>query len=253
MQATAQEPPLTVYAAGSLRAALTLIARDFEATPGGGKVTFVFGASGLLRERLQGGERADLFASANMEHPQALADAGRAEPVTRFARNALCLLAAPGFEMRGQSLAARLLDPTLKLGISTPKADPSGDYAFELFERFESIGAAGPGVSARLKAQALQLTGGPASPPPPSDRNVYGAMVAAGQADVFITYCTNAELARKEEPALRVLSIPAALNVAASYGQVVLRPVSAGAQRFAHYLLGAAAQQRLASFGFSAP
>jgi ABC-type molybdate transport system substrate-binding protein len=54
-------PPLTVYAAGSLRAALTRIGADFEAAPGGQKVTFVFGASGLLRDRLLGGERADVF------------------------------------------------------------------------------------------------------------------------------------------------------------------------------------------------
>jgi ABC-type molybdate transport system substrate-binding protein len=32
-----------------------------------------FGASGLLKDRIQAGERADVFASANMEHPQALA------------------------------------------------------------------------------------------------------------------------------------------------------------------------------------
>lgn len=75
------EPTVTVYAAGSLRAALTRIGADFEASPGGQKVAFVFGASGLLRDRLLGGERADVFASANMDHPLALAAAGRAQPV----------------------------------------------------------------------------------------------------------------------------------------------------------------------------
>ena len=42
---------LTVHAAGSLRAALTAIAQDFGAAPGGAKVKLVFGASGLLRVR----------------------------------------------------------------------------------------------------------------------------------------------------------------------------------------------------------
>jgi hypothetical protein len=41
-----------VYAAGSLRGALTVIAKDFEASTGE-KVALTFGASGLLRERIE--------------------------------------------------------------------------------------------------------------------------------------------------------------------------------------------------------
>jgi ABC-type molybdate transport system substrate-binding protein len=213
----------------------------------------VFGASGLLRDRLRGGERADLFASANMEHPRSLADEGRAEGLRVFARNALCALAAPGLGLDVQNLVRRLLDPAVRVGISTPKADPSGDYAFEMFDRIESTGAAPAGSAAALKAKALQLTGGPASPPPPADRNVYGALVAEGQADMFITYCTNATIARKEQPRLQVVAVPEAINVAASYGLVALKPATPQALRFAEHLSGTAGQQRLAAYGFSPP
>jgi molybdate transport system substrate-binding protein len=242
---------LTVFAAGSLRGALTQIGTDFEASPGGAKVNFVFGASGLLRDRLQAGERADVFASANMEHPRALAEAGKAQPVRAFARNAMCALAAPGFELRGETLAERLLDADVKVGTSTPKADPSGDYAFEMFERIEKSGVAG--AAERLKAKALQLTGGPNSPAPPADRNVYGVLIASGQADVFITYCTNAAIARKEAPQLQVLTVPNAINVFASYGLALMKPPSPTAQRFVEFMLGAAGQRRLAEFGFLTP
>jgi molybdate transport system substrate-binding protein len=251
--AAAQAEELTVYAAGSLRGALTRIAQDYETSPGGTQVRFVFGASGLLRERLQGGERADLFASANMAHPQALAAAGHAEPALRFTRNTMCALAAPAFGLQGRTLAERLLDPAVRVGTSTPKADPSGDYAFALFDRIEASGAGPAGSAARLKAKALQLTGGPNSPPPPADRNVYGAIVAGGQADVFITYCTVAAVARREEPALQVLAIPDTINVAADYGFAVMRPANPAAQRFAQYLLSAPAQERLRALGFAAP
>jgi molybdate transport system substrate-binding protein len=244
---------LTVHAAGSLRAALTKIAEDYAAAPGGQKVNLIFGASGLLRDRLLGGERSDVFASANMEHPQALAAAGKAEAVQAFARNALCALAAPGFALNGRTLAQRLLDADVKVGISTPKADPSGDYAFEMFERVESSGAAPAGSAARLKDKALQLTGGPNSPPPPPDRNVYGALMAEGKADVFITYCTNARLAQQEVAAMQVLPIPEAINVWARYGVTVLQPATPQARKFAAFVLGAAGQQRLAAVGFSAP
>jgi molybdate transport system substrate-binding protein len=244
---------LTVHAAGSLRAALTKIAEDYAAASGGQKVNLVFGASGLLRDRLLGGERSDVFASANMEHPQALAAAGKAEPVQAFARNALCALAAPGFALNGRTLAQRLLDADVKVGISTPKADPSGDYAFLMFERIESSGAAPAGSAARLKDKALQLTGGPNSPPPPPDRNVYGALMAEGQADVFITYCTNARLAQQEVAGMQVLPIAEAINVSARYGLAVVQPASPQALRFVEFVLGAAGQQRLAEVGFSAP
>ena len=215
---------ITVLAAGSLRAALTEIVADFEAAPGGTSVKLVVGASGLLRDRLQAGEAADVFASANMEHPQALAASGRAEPALPFARNALCALAAPSFGLNGQPLVQRLLDESVKLGISTPKADPSGDYAFALFDRIETRGAAPAGSAARLKAKALQLTGGPDSPAPPKDRNIYGALLTGGEADVFITYCTNAEIARREQP-LQVLTLPDDLSVSATYGLSLLRQI----------------------------
>jgi molybdate transport system substrate-binding protein len=253
--ATAQAPEatVTVYAAGSLRAAFVQIARDHEAAHPGARVQLVFGASGLLKDRLQSGEKADVFASANMEHPQALAQAGRAQAVQRFARNALCALAGPGFSLQGQTLVQRLLDPAVRVGTSTPKADPSGDYAFAMFERIESSGLGQPGSAARLKARALQLTGGPTSPPPPVDRNVYAALMTAGAADVFITYCTNAALARQEAPQLQSLAIDERVNVSASYGLAVITPPSDAGRRFADFVLSQPAQQRLAALGFAAP
>jgi molybdate transport system substrate-binding protein len=249
----AQTSALTVYAAGSLRGALTAIGADFEALPGAAKVSFVFGASGLLRDRLQQGERADVFASANMDHPRALAVAGKAEPVQAFARNAMCALATPGFELRGKTLAERMLDADVKVGTSTPKADPSGDYAFDMFERIESSGAAPKGAADRLKAKALQLTGGPNSPPPPPGRNVYGMLVSSGQADVFLTYCTNAAVARQEAPSLQVLAVPDAINVFSSYGLALMQPASPMGQRFVAFVLGSAGVRRLVEFGFLPP
>lgn len=243
---------LQVHAAGSLRAAFEQLALAFEQTQPV-KLALTFGASGLLKDRLIAGEASQVFASANMAHPQALVAAGRASAVTAFAGNALCALAAPGFALRGRTLVQRLLDDEVRVGISTPLADPAGDYAFALFERIESRGAAGAGAAAALKAKALQLTGGPQSPAPPAGRNVYAELVATGQADVFITYCTNATVARHERSELQVLALPAAVNVAAQYGLVVLEPVSADARAWARFVSGPAGQAILAAHGFIAP
>ncbi len=250
--ATAQTPAteVAVFAAGSLRAALVEAGKAHEAAQPGVRMRFTFGASGLLKDRLLAGEPAEVFASANMEHPQALQAAGKAQPVQRFARNSLCALVRPGLAVTPQTLVQQLLDPAVKLGTSTPKADPSGDYAWQMFERIEQTGT--PNALATLSAKALQLTGGPQSPPPPANRNVYGMLVAQGAADLFITYCTNAVLAQREDPSLQVVNVPEAINVSASYGISVLNPPSAAGQGFVDFVLAPAGQAVLARHGFSA-
>jgi molybdate transport system substrate-binding protein len=133
--AAAQEP-VRLYAAGSLRAAMDDVAAAFTQASGT-KVRGEYGPSGLLRERIAKGEPAEIFASANMTHPQALAKDGKGGPVTMFARNRLCALAAPHVPVSTAMLLERMLDPKVKLGTSTPKADPSGDYAWELFDELK--------------------------------------------------------------------------------------------------------------------
>ena len=247
--AAAQTRELLVHAAGSLRAALTDAARAFEAAEPGVTVKLTFGASGLLKERLVAGERSHVFASANMEHPQALAEAGRAAPPQRFARNRLCALAAPGVQVTTATVIDRLLDPAVRVGTSTPKADPAGDYTWAMFERIEKAGRAG--AFKILSDKALQLTGGPNSPPPPADRSVYGALVAANQADLFVTYCTNGVVAVREEPTLRLVDVPEQVNVSASYGLTTLNGAAEEANRFVAFLLGDAGQSLLATHGFA--
>jgi ABC-type molybdate transport system substrate-binding protein len=246
---TAAQEPLRLFAAGSLRAVMTEIGQVYAKT-GGGPLQGEFGPSGLLRDRLAKGERADVFASANMEHPASLATAGRARPATAFARNRLCALVAPGLAVTTETLLERMLDPGVKLGISTPKADPSGDYAFELFAKAETQKA---GARAVLEAKAQKLTGGPDSPPPPKDRSVYGMLVAERKADIFLTYCTNAKAARDENPALTIVAVPAPLAVGANYGLTVLADAKPGATQFAQFVLSADGQRILARYGFDAP
>jgi molybdate transport system substrate-binding protein len=251
MAALAQPAEVSVYAAGSLRSALTEVAQAWQAAEPSARVKFTFGASGLLKGRLAAGEAADVFASANMEHPQALAAAGRAAPPKAFARNQLCALVAPGFDVSTATLVDRMLDPKTRIGTSTPKADPSGDYTWAMFERIDQQGHGG--AFKTLSGKALQLTGGPNSPPPPVDRSAYAAVMAAGQADIFITYCTNAVVAVREVPGWRSVDVPAEVNVSASYGVALMKGGSDEAGRFIAFLLSPAGQAVLAQYGFALP
>jgi ABC-type molybdate transport system substrate-binding protein len=239
--------PLTLYAAGSLKAALTDLA-DAYREQSGTAVAPTFAASGLLRERIEQGEAVDVFASANMAHPQALAEAGWGGPVALFARNRLCALAQPDLAASTATLLDTLLDDAVRVGTSTPKADPSGDYAWELFEKAEVLR---PGAFATLDAKALQLTGSPDSEKPPEGRNTYGWVMAEDRADLFLTYCTNAVLAQEEVPDLRIVALPEELGVGADYGLVVRKDAPPQAWQLALFILSPEGQAILAGYGFT--
>ena len=243
----AQDGGVRLYAAGSLRAVMTDIAKAFVAS-GGTTVSSTFGASGLLRERIEKGDPAEVFASADVGNAIALAQAGCAAPPIVFARNRLCALIAPGVEVTPETLLERMLDPSVKLGTSTPRADPGGDYTWRLFDKADKLH---PGAYATLDRKALKLTGGPDSPPPPADRSTYAALVADRKADIFLTYCTNATQAVRDVPGARVLAIPEALAVSASYGLTVLEGARPAAQRFALFIVSIPAQEVFVRHGFT--
>lgn len=234
---------VSLFAAGSLKAALSDVAEDYAAAYGT-PVATRFGPSGLMRERIEAGEVAHVFASANMRHPRTLESAGKGGPVALFARNRLCGLARPDVTVSTDTLLEVMLSDDVRLGTSTPKADPSGDYAFELFDK--------SGHADALKAKALQLTGGPDSAKPPEGRNNYAWVLDSDQADVFLTYCTNAVLAKKEMPALQIVQVPEALSVGADYGLIVLDDAPAEAWKLAMHILSPAGQSVLTEYGFDA-
>jgi ABC-type molybdate transport system substrate-binding protein len=240
---------VNLYAAGSLKAALTEVAKAFEKSRGGSiRVETTFGPSGLLRERIEKGEPAHVFASADTNHPKRLADQGRSMGQVRiFARNQLCALARSDLAVTSDRLLDVILDPQVRLGTSTPKADPAGDYAFALFAKAEKLK---PGARAALESKALQLTGGPSSEKAPPDRNPYAWVMETRKADLFLTYCTNAVLAKREMPALQIVQIPAFLNVGADYGMIVLSQAPSAPSELARFVLGKEGQAILASYGF---
>ena len=70
---------------------------------------------------------------------------------------------------------------------------------------------------------------------------------------MFLTYCTNAELARQENPQLRVVRLPADLVVAADYGIATRKDAATGATAFVDYLRGPVCRRVFAAYGFDPP
>ena len=145
-----------LHAAGSLRGALTEVGKAFEAS-GGGTVQAKYGPSGLLKDEIAGGAE-----GGGVRLRQHGASAGARFRQEEWTGGAVCaepVVCAGAAGARGQlaGLLDRMLDPAVKLGTSTPKADPSGDYAFEVFARADKIKL---GAKSALERKALQLQRG---------------------------------------------------------------------------------------------
>jgi molybdate transport system substrate-binding protein len=243
--------PLTVFSAGSMSGALAAIASDYTRRTGQ-KIDIVPGPAGLLLERIEGGAHADIFISANMAHPQRLTTEGKADATIVFARNSVCVAARPDVGLTRDNLLDKLLDPSVKIGTSTPEADPGGDYAWQLFAKADSVK---PGATRILEAKAQQLVGGRTAPAVPAGQDAVKYFMQTRRVDVFIGYCSSHTTQR--DTSLDRVALPDNLAIPADYGMAVLeRGAGAATQqaayRFALYLMSPAAQQVLPRYGFGA-
>jgi molybdate transport system substrate-binding protein len=236
--------PIKVFAAGSLTGALTAVIKLYQEKTGV-KVEAEFGPAGLLRERIEGGAHPDIFASANMEHPQALAAKGMATIPVVMARNRICARALPAFGLTTANLFDRMVDPkTVGIGTSTPKADPGGDYAWMVFARAEK---ARPGAGKIMEGKARQLVGGKNNPPVPAGQDATMYWYQQHKIDLSLGYCSSRKTT--PDPAFTTVELPPELAVTADYGLSVLGH-SEAALRFALFVLSPEAQQVIGLYGF---
>ncbi|MBS0418795.1 MAG: substrate-binding domain-containing protein [Proteobacteria bacterium] len=205
----AEAEPVVIMAAGSLRGVVADLAAEAKGALGI-EVTPAFGGSGLLRERIEKGEKADLFLSADVGSPEKLAAAGHTVvPVVPFARNRMCIVSRKSARITATNLVKKLLAKDVRLKTSTPVADPSGDYAWSIFDNIEHTQ---PGAAAALKDKARALM----------DQGAAAALFKSNQADVTITYCSAVDALTKEVPDLTSFEIPARWDPHPLYGAAVL-------------------------------
>jgi len=246
LSAPARADTLKVMAAGSLRAAVTDILHRFPLQSDTVDPP-EFGASGLMRQKIESGAAVDVFASADMEQPRRLAAGHPERLVILFARNSLCALARSNLGINQDNLLDRLLDPTVQIATSTPGSDPLGTYSWEVFARADAIK---PGARATLEAKAKKLVGGGEKTPPlvPGKGTVEGIFLS-NQADVMLIYCSAVPALQSEMPSLTSIKLPAALTVEPADGMVILdsKPV---ALRFVAFVMSEEGQATLRNHGF---
>ena len=244
----AAQAPLVLFGAGSLRETMGEVAATY-ARDAGVEVRTAFGFSGLMRERIEHGERADLFASADMGHPERLLREGRAVRVVMFTRNALCVVAAPGTDLSPATLLDRLLDPGLPLGVFPALRDPIGDYTLALFRRIE---AHRPGAGAALRTRATVVSEAMVGRPLAPGEDWAVALLRDGVVRLRISYCsTMRNRLLRQVPGLEVAHLAPELRVGPEYGFAVLRGAAHEAADLALFILSPQGQRILATHGFA--
>lgn len=232
-----------IYSAGSMRGVVADLAKQASAVFNI-EIKPTFGGSGSLRERIEKGETPDLFMSADVGSPRKLEAEGRTVvPVIAFARNRMCIISRQSAGVTEHNLIDRMLANGVRVKTSTPIADPSGDYAWQIFDRIDSLR---PGAGATLKERAQALMSVNATPAP--GQSAYGALFASRQIDMSITYCSAWPALQKEVPGLASLEVPPKLDPHPLNGIAVLssRPQ---ALRVALWLLSQKGQAIIAQNG----
>ena len=236
--------PVKIFAAGSLSAVLPELVTA-SGLPAASVAAPTFGPAGLLRHRIESGEAADLFLSADLAQPEHVAAARGSVPVVPFARNRTCAVGPASLGLTASNLLDRMLDPAVHIGTSTPGADPGGDYAQAVIARAERMHR---GAQAVLQAKAQALFGGPTSMVPANGRSPGGAALLDHRADLLIYYCSSAGPILTEVPGTVSIPLPPALEPGPVYGMAVLGS-NPDAARLALFILSGPGQAILTRRG----
>jgi molybdate transport system substrate-binding protein len=225
-------PGITVFAAASLREALSAVARDLEANAGL-RPAFNFAGSQELRTQLEHGAPADVFVSADRRHMAAVVAAGLAAEPRLLACNDLVVVTPRDGSLRAFADLAR----AERIVLGAPEV-PVGAYAAKVLERAAATLGAGfrSDVERRVVSRELNV------------RQVL-QKVALAEADAGIVYRTDVGAARER---VAVIEIPPEFNVIA---EIVVAPLRGarnpqGAERFVEAALGIVGRERLRAAGF---
>jgi len=226
-QSTELSGYINVFAAASLTASFNAIGTAFHrANPGVG-VNLSYAGTPTLVTQIEQGAPADVFASADTANMDKLtADGFTSGSAKVFAHNQLEIVVAPG-NPKGITGLADLTKPGL-IYISEGPTVPAGKYALQALST--------AGVRVTPKSLETSVSG------------VIGK-IELGEADAGIVYTTDVTAAGSK---VQGVPIAAADNVIATYPIVAVKGTtqSTVANAFIAYVVSAAGQSTLASFGF---
>jgi molybdate transport system substrate-binding protein len=231
----ADSKELVVFAAASLREVFQKLADSFEKSHPGVKVHLNFAGSQELRVQIEHGAKADVFASADTKHMQALREQKLAMEPARFARNEPVVIVPTA----NPAKLARFVDlpKAERIVVGVPEV-PIGAYTETILSNSEQPYGAKfrRAVVEHIRSRELNV------------RQVL-TKVSLGEADAGIVYKTDALSAKGKVTAIE---IPDTVNVIADYPIALLAsaPQPTLAKEWLGTVLGPEGQQALKAAGF---
>jgi molybdate transport system substrate-binding protein len=201
-RSAAAAPPseLAVFEAASLKDTFARLGERFEKDHPGVKVVHNAAGSQELRTQIEHGARADVFASADRKHMDALVKQGLAGTPSVFTCNEPVVVVRPALAAAIKSFAD--VPRVERIVIGTPEV-PIGAYTLQILDKASAKLAADFGKRFQAKVASREL----------NVRQVL-AKVALGEADAGVVYRSDALSAKGK---VATIGIPAELNVIAEY------------------------------------
>jgi molybdate transport system substrate-binding protein len=124
---------INLFAAASLREAVTMVSADFSKNNPGVKFRNNFAASGALAKQIENGAPADIFLSANVEWMDYLKEKKLVDEksITTFTYNTLVFVGKPELKVGNLQEVIRLE----KITMGSPRSVPAGDYAMQALKK----------------------------------------------------------------------------------------------------------------------
>jgi molybdate transport system substrate-binding protein len=232
---SAPERSVHVFAAASLKDAMTEIARGFERENKGVKVVLSFAGSQQLAAQIQFGAPADVFASAS---PQHMDKVEYVKSTRRVLTGNRLVVAVP----RTSTLVSSLANlPKAQRIVIAAAPVPAGGYTRSMLAK--AARRFGEDWKRAVLARVVSAE---------NDVRSVLAKVALGEADAGIVYSSDA-LSAKDK--VRAISIPDALNEIAVYPIAVVAgsKSQAAAKSFVSFSVSAKGQAALKKWGFEPP
>ena len=203
----ARAAELVVFEAASLKDVFATLSRRFEAEHPGTTVLTNAAGSQELRAQLEHGASADVFASADRRHMEALVAEGLVNTPLLFACNEPVLVVRTGLAATVNAFAD--LPRVERLVVGAPDV-PIGNYTAQILKKAATRYGAAFTVAVEARVVSREL-------------NVRQALakVVLGEADAGIVYRSDAVTAPAGK--VRLIPIPAELNVRAEYPLAMLK------------------------------
>jgi molybdate transport system substrate-binding protein len=217
-----------VYAAASLRDA-------FQKIDGSDEIAYNFAGSGALRDQIEAGAPADIFASASPDEPQELFANGDCERPVTFATNEVAMLVPAGNPSRIQTVYD-LETGNRKLAIGVADV-PIGSYTREVLSGMGLLGI----LETNTVTEEQDVTG-------------ITSKVALGEVDAGFAYVTDGKIVADQ--GVRIVPLPAGSQPKVRYQICAVKRGGAdtvGAEAYIKKVTGYQGRRVLSEAGFGVP